>query len=97
MSMIVGIAKIEYMDGPSPAVDDFLTYILDEKPEETWIISDSGNSFIQIEMETLKNLAAQWKKAKNEDEEEEQEVRDWLQELENTPGYANPVMLHINV
>ena len=97
MSMIVGITKIEYMDGPSPTVDDFLTYVLDEKPAETWIITDSGNSFIQIEMENLKNLAEQWKKAENEAEEETQEVRDWLQELENTPGYTNPVMLHINV
>ena len=97
MGMIVGIAKIEYMDGPSPTVDNFLTYVLDGKPDDSRIIADSGNSIIEMEMETLKNLAAQWKKAKNEDEEEEQEVRDWLQELENTPGYANPVMLHINV
>ena len=96
MSMIVGITKIQYVDGPSPAVDDFLTYILDEKPDDTWIITDSGHSFIQIQMETLKNLAALWKKAENETEEEEQEVRDWLLELENTPGYTNPVMLHIN-
>lgn len=97
MSMIVGIAKIEYMDGPSPTVDNFLTYVLDEKPDDVWIIMDSGNSIIEIEMETMKNLATQWKNAKNETEVEEQEVRDWIQELENTPGYTNPVMLHINI
>lgn len=97
MSMIVGITKIEYMDGPSPTVDNFLTYVLDEKPDDVWIMMDGGNSIIEIEMETMKNLATQWKNAKNETEVEEQEVRDWIQELENTPGYTNPVMLHINI
>ena len=97
MSMMIGITTIKYLDQPEDAAEEYLNYLLENEPDECWIMRDQGHSILEVGMDDLTALSEEWKKEKNKDEEEMAEVREWFEDLKRESGGQNPVMLHISV
>ena len=95
MSMTVELVNMEYLPSPDPATAEFLTYVLEQEPENAWIMKNGGSSIIEIRMDRLKDFIIPWMIEKNRGNEPEGVVRNWLKRLEKNYGDKDPVMLHI--
>ena len=96
MSMMVGATTIKWLEQPEDSALEYLEYLVENEPEDCWVIQDQGHTLLEIGMDNMSRLAQEWRQEAERTDEDLAEVKKWIEDVKRQTGEADPVMFYLS-